>query len=79
MEIDTKKFYSLGMVCFLVIGVAHAVSLILNFNSLNFFDITASIFSTIFDFVVFGFFKYLYDGLLKVEQSSEEEIKNYFG
>ena len=59
IEINTKNFYIIGIICFIVIGLANIANLILTFSILTFPGKIASIGGIIFNFALVGLFYYL--------------------
>jgi len=59
VKIDLLQFYSLGIVCFLLIAISSIISLVYNWNFLIWSGKISSIFSIIFNFGIVLFFNYL--------------------
>lgn len=61
IEITTKRFYVIGIVCFSIIGIANIFSFLIAFPYSHIPAKVASIGGIIFNFALVGLFKYLLD------------------
>jgi len=65
-DITPRVFYTGGIVCFLIIGLANLTNFFIFFKANNFFGNLATVGSIAFNFLIMGFFWYL----LKSQTSS---------
>lgn len=70
LEITQERFFKIGVWCFLIIGLMNIGIFIENYKYLNFYSITSSWASIIFNFALSGFFYYL---LKQTSPQIEEE------
>lgn len=70
IEIDTKKFYIIGIVSFTIIALANSVSFVLTFPLTSIWNKIASVGGIIFNIAIVGFFFYL----LSLEPKVDEEV-----
>ena len=65
-EIDTTKFYTIGLWCFGIIAfmnTAGFISALIRGGAFNFFTLTSAFASLIFNYALFGFFYWLKSNL----------------
>ena len=81
MEINTKKFYIIGIGCFLVIAVMSTANFFTIYENLNIYEKISSLANIFFNFALTGFFFYLYNQLktsLPVETNNiYDDIKQF--
>ena len=59
MEINPKRFYTIGMYAFFIMGVMNTMSFITFFNQMIIYDQVSRVMGIMFNFALFGFFLYL--------------------
>lgn len=78
MEINTKNFYLLGIICFTGIGIFNFITLVQSYRFMLLTAVISSSLSIIFNFVVVGFFYWLGKNTLEpvIEEGEDiEELK----
>jgi len=78
-EIDPRKFYQIGIVLLFIMGVANLTSLVFYWPVLDWMAITSRSAGVCFNFLLVGFFLYLFRQMPKtVNQISEKELEEVF-
>lgn len=79
IEIDTKKFYLAGVICFGMVAIMNTLAFIRIFPVLFPEEIIGRAFSTIFNYALFGWFYYLYKGMPDMSDAikSDEELAEF--
>ena len=78
IEINTKNFYLIGLICFVGIGFFNSITLIYNYKNMFLSSVISSFIMIIFNFVVAGFFYWLGKNTLVPvieEGENEEDLK----
>ena len=78
-EIDPRKFYLIGMILLFIMGVANLTSMIFYWPVLDWMAITSRSAGVCFNFLLFGFFVYLFRQMPKPQPTiSEKELEEVF-
>jgi hypothetical protein len=60
MLIKAKLFYQSGIACFLIIGICNLINFFIFYDNGNIYSHIASLGGIVFNFMLVGFFYYLY-------------------
>jgi hypothetical protein len=83
MAIDPNKFYQYGVICFAIVAVCSLINFFIFFPSYNIFGAIASAAQVLFNFILTGFFWYLYKNQNIISGAAQgdnsiEELKDAF-
>jgi hypothetical protein len=81
--IDPNKFYRYGVICFSIVAVCSLINFFIFFHTYNLFSAIASAAQILFNFILTGFFWYLYKNQnmmssANLNDSTVEEINAAF-
>jgi len=80
-EIDSRKFYQIGIAAFLIMGVMNLATLLQTYEMLLLTQIISQIGGIVFNFALLGLFVHVYRSLppKDVQIASDSELKSILG